>query len=364
VLLLSKGPTRSVGKLCYFTSGNTLGSCNYSMASNFRTIGAHCRRIAAFLCIAGVAATLCGRACGMTRIEIFQATVPLASSSEAAQSAAFEAALKVVLVRATGRLGADDEAEFAPLLSNARRYVQQYRSAPDGQLWVAFDGAVIERWLTQNGQPLWSSDRPTTFVWVAVQGPAPTAAALSADDTSELKLAIDAAAAERGIPLVWPSAETVAAGAPAVNPIDAAHRLGAEGVLTGRAAGTAVDAAVHWTFAFQDHSREFAGGVQDGVNHAADLYAGMYAASGSLAPVEIQVSGIVDLHDYAAVQAFLESLSFVTHAGVESLTGDSVQYRLTMRGGIDSLLHAIALNGRLQSIAGGENGIQRFELRR
>jgi hypothetical protein len=271
--------------------------------------------------------------------------------------------LKVVLVRATGRSAADDGAVFAPLLSNARRYVQQYRSAPDGQLWVAFDGAVIERWLTQNGQPLWGSDRPTTFVWVAVPGAAPAAAALSADDTSELKLAIDAAAAERGIPLVWPSADAVAAGLPA-NPIDAGHRLGAEGVLTGRAGGAAVDSAVHWTFVFQDHSSEFSGGAQDGVNHAADLYAGMYAASGSLAPVEIGVSGIVDLHDYAAVQSFLESLSFVTHVGVESLTGDGVQYRLTMRGGIDSLLHAIALNGRLQSIPGGENGIQRFALRR
>jgi hypothetical protein len=332
------------------------------MAKNHRVNDNFCLRIGAFLCLAGAASGICGPACGMARIEIFQATVPLAGRSDAAQTAAFDAALKVVLVRATGRPTADEEAVFAPLLSNSRRYVQQYRTASDGQLWVAFDGAAIERWLTQNGQPLWSRDRPTTFVWVAVPGAGPAATVLSGDDTSEIKLAIDAAAAERGIPLVWPSAEA-ALSAPA-NPVDAGHRLGAEGVLTGRAGGAAVNAGVHWTFAFQDRSTDFSGGVADGVNHAADLYAAMYAASGSLAPLEIDVSGIVDLHDYAAVQSILESLSFVTHVGVESLTGDAVQYRLTMRGGIDSLLHAIALNGRLQSIPGGENGIQRFQLRR
>jgi len=52
-------------------------------------------------------------------------------------------------------LGEDDPA-LAPLVGNARRYVQQYRGAPDGQVWVSFDGPAIERWLTQNDQPLGS----------------------------------------------------------------------------------------------------------------------------------------------------------------------------------------------------------------
>ena len=40
---------------------------------------------------------------------------------------------------------------------------------PDNQLWVAFDGAALDRWLTQNNQPLWGRERPTTFVWLTVQ---------------------------------------------------------------------------------------------------------------------------------------------------------------------------------------------------
>jgi len=41
-----------------------------------------------------------------------------------------------------------------------------------------------------------------------------------------------------------------------------------------------------------------------------------------------------------------------------------VRFRLTTRGGGEPLQHILALNGRLQPIAAGDNGIQRFQLRR
>jgi hypothetical protein len=335
------------------------------MAHIHRDIYVRYLRLAAILCLSAAAACLADSAFGLTRIEVYQATAPVSDRSEAAQTAAFKAALKVVLIRVTGRRTADEEAVFAPLVNNARRYVQQFRSAPDDQLWVAFDGSAIERWLAQNGQPLWGRERPSTFVWLSVQTGAQTVKVLTADDTSELKGAIDAAAATRGIPLVWPNA--AAAGAPtaatAPSPADIGHRLGAEGVLIGRANNVAEAASVRWTLLFQDRSSEFSGAVE-GVNRAADLYAGMFAASGSLAPVDIEVGGVADLRDYANVQGYLESLTFITHVSVQALSGDTVRFRLTTRGGIESLQHAIALSGRLQPQPAGDNGIQRFQLRR
>ncbi len=327
------------------------------MAHRYFDIFGRYLRLAAILCLSAAAVCLGGTALGTARVELFQATAPVADRSEGARTAAFQAALKVVLVRVTGRRTADEDPIFGPLFSNASRYVQQYRSAPDGKLWVAFDGSAIERWLTQNGQPLWGRERPSTLVWLSVQNGSPSAAVLSADDASELKEAIDAAADVRGIPLIWPSAAMVAAapGAPA----EMGHRAGAEAVLIGRANNA--DANVHWTFLYQDRSSEFSGTLE-GVNRAADLYAGLFAASGSVAPVEIDVSGVADLRDYASVQAYLESLTFVTHVGVQALSGDTVRFRLTARGGIEPLQHAIALNGRLQAQPAGENGIQRFQL--
>ena len=94
------------------------------------------------------------------------------------------------------------------------------------------------------------------------------------------------------------------------------------------------------------------------------MYAGLFAASGGLVPVNIEVSGVNDLRDFAGLESYLESLTFISHVSVESLSGDTVRFRLSTRGGVDSLQRALSLNGRLTPAAAGENGIQRFQLRR
>ena len=329
-------------------------------------------RPAVILCF--LAAALCagGTAFALNRAELYQATAPEADHSEAAQSAAFQAAMRTVLVRATGQRSAEEDPAFAPLVSNARRYVQQYRATPDNQLWVSFDGAAIERWLTQNGQPLWGHERPTTFVWLAVQTGAQSGSVITSDDTSDLKLSIDAAATQRGVPLLWPSGAdaqrnhvdyaAINGGSPAVL-ADVARRLGGEGVLIGRANGNSATAGVRWTHLFQDHSSEYSGAIE-GVNRSADLYAGLFSASGALAPIDIEIIGVAGLKEYASVQTFLESLTFISHVSVAALSGDTVKFRLATRGGADSLQRALALNGHLQPVTAGDNGILRFQLRR
>jgi hypothetical protein len=279
--------------------------------------------------------------------------------------------MKIVLVRVTGRRSADEDPTLAPLLGNARRYVQQYRAAPDNQVWVSFDGAAIERWLTQNGQPLWGHERPTTFVWLAAQTGPQSGVIVTADDTTELKLAIDAAATLRGVPLVWPSAADVQrnhldyagiTGTGSSVLADIGRHLGGEGVLIGRASNTTDTANVRWTHLFQDRSSEYSG-MLEGINRTADLYAGLFAASGDLVPVDIEVTGVGGLREYANVETYLESLTFISRVSVLALAGDTVRFRLATRGGLESLQRGLSLSGRLQPIADGDAGIQRFQLR-
>jgi uncharacterized protein len=344
----------------------------HSMAQFYNDIYRRYLRLAAILCFGAAAVCVADPSVGLTRAELYQAAAPVADRSEAAQTAAFTTALKIVLVRVTGRRTADEDPAFAPLLSTARRYVQQYRSAPDNELWVAFDGSAIERWLTQNGQPLWGRERPSTMIWLGVQTGPQAGTIVTADTASELKAAIDAAAAARGIPGVWPSAADLqkyhfdysSLGGTAPGALAEAGRAkGADGVLIGRASNATATAAVRWTHIFQDRSSEFSGALE-GVNRAADTYAGLFAASGTLAPIDIEVSGVAELRDYANVQTYLESLTFISHVSVQGLSGDTVRLRLTTRGGVESLQHTLALNGRLQSLPAGDNGIQRFQLRR
>ena len=342
------------------------------MSQYFSVFSSRNLRPLVFLCLSMAVQCPGNTAFALTRAELYQATVTVADRTEAAQTAAFQAAMKIVLVRVTGRRSAEDDPALGPLVGNARRYVQQYRGAADSQEWVSFDGPAIERWLTQNGQPLWGHERPATFVWLSAQtGPA-SGTVITADDTSELKTAIDAAAALRGLPLLWPSAADIQrnrldyAGISGASPsalADIGRRLGAEGILIGRAGGTSMSANVRWTHLFQDRSSEFSGALE-GVNRTADLYAGLFAASGNLVPIDIEVTGVGDLREYANVQTYLESLTFISHVSVVALTGDTIRFRLGVRGGAESLQRTLSLNGRLQSSAAGDNGILRFHLRR
>ena len=341
---------------------------------HFRDRCARIGRFALVLCLLAevLAAAMPGEAA--TRAELYQATVPVADRSEAAQSAAFEAAMRAVLVRVTGRRTAGDEPALAPLVQSARRYVQQYRSVGEGLLWAAFDGAAIERWLTQNGQPLWGHTRPATVVFLAVAGAGQGGTVVTQEDTSELKAAVDAAAAARGAPLIWPSAADLkreqldfaaVAGASASTLAEAAHRLGGEGVLAGRASGAgAGSSTVRWSFVFQDRSSEFSGEPAEGPNRAADVYVGIFGVSGAVIPVELEIDGIRELKDYAQAQSYLESLALVTHVAVRGLSGDSVRFTLTTRGGAEALEHLLALDGRLHPNGTGENGVLRFQLHR
>jgi hypothetical protein len=328
--------------------------------------------LAAILCLSLATLGFGTKVQALTRAELYQAVAPAGDRTEAGQNEAFQAAMKTVLVRVTGRRTAEEDPALAPLVANARRYVQQYRGGADNQVWVSFDGPAIERWLTQNGQPLWGHERPTTFVWLTAQTGPQSGSVITADNTSELKTAIDAAAAWRGLPLIWPSAadlqknhmDYAAASSAAPSTLaEIAKRAGAEGVLVGRASGSSTAASVRWTHLFQDRSSEFSGPLE-GVNRAADLYAELFAASGTLLPIDIEVTGIGDLREYANVQTYLESLTFISHVSVVALTGDSIRFRLMTRGGAESLHRTLSLNGRLQPIAAVDPGVQRFQLRR
>jgi hypothetical protein len=257
------------------------------------------------------------------------------------------------------------------LVAEARRYVQQYRAAPDRQLRVAFDGAAIERWLMQNGEPIWGPERPVTFVWLALPTGPQSGTVVSREDASDVKAAIEAEAAARGTPLLWPSAAelqsnrvdfTAVNGQAAASLAELGRRLGGEGVLVGRAAAAGAGANIRGVFVFQDHGSELSGPLE-GVDGAADRYAALFSATGNPAPLDIEVEGVADLAAYAKLQHQLESVSIVSHVGLQSMSGDIAAFRLIARGGAVSLQRALALNGILEPVTGVAGGPLRFRLR-
>jgi len=166
--------------------------------------------------------------------------------------------------------------------------------------------------LTQNGQPFWGRDRPSTFVWLSVQNGAGGRAVGRRHLRPQIR--VDAAAPSAACRCLA-TAEAVADNA-AANPADLAHRLARKGCSWGTPTARAA-AGVHWTC--RSRSQPGNPGTPGGRQCTADLYR-LYSAKRSLAPVEIDVTGVGDLQDLRRRTGVLESLNFIAHVGVEALT--------------------------------------------
>ena len=312
------------------------------------------------------------------RIDLYQVAVPVPDRSEASRDAGFRDAMRVVLVRVTGRPGAANDPAYAPLVASADRYVQQYRYAIDGRLIVGFDGGAIERWLTGAGAPIWGRTRPVTFVLLTVPGAAAAGTGngagsiVTSDATSDLKSAIESEAALRGIELRWPTAQQLLAdGLTDSSVLQAdprtlladATRAGADALLIGHASDASASASVQWLFQYQTETTQVAG-VTAGVDRAADAYASIYAVNGAYVPVEVAVDGVRTLADYARVQRLFASMTSVSRVAVLAAHGDTLRWRLLVRGGAGPLVRMLSLDGSLQAAAEpGVGGELRYRLR-
>jgi hypothetical protein len=298
----------------------------------------------------------------------FEVTVPITAEGE---EAAFRTGMADLLVKVTGRRDAAQLPGLAPLVDNASRYVTSYRRAPGRQLLVAFDQEAVEEAVAQAGLPFWGDARPTTLVWLAVDRGGGRRGLVTSDAAGEEKAAVEAAAAQRGLPLAWPSAGggedlrlrfDQAWSGDAASLAETASRYGAEGVLVGKA--TADDAggySVDWTFLGDGGRSQARGGLDAGVHLAADRFASRYATTegAQRSEIDITVSGLTHAAAFAGASRELERLSAVRELRLVQVLPDSATFRASVRGGLDVLRREAAAGGRLRPVA-GEQGRAMF----
>ena len=274
-----------------------------------------------------------------------EVTVPVAD-----QAAAFRDAMRAALVRATGRRDAATDPAFQALIGDAARYVQIYRPARAGSgTQVTFDPAALERAIVAAGRGVWPRDRPVALV-VIVQPPAGA-------DPAAARRALEDAGAARGLPLRLASAQAAGlAGSTETGgeaAMAAAQRLGANVALVGRGD----EAGWRWAFHTPQQSLEFEGGIEAGVDGAADALA--TAALAVLAQPEgdvlVEVQGVDGLVDYAEATRILGTATGVVAAALVESAGSQAVFRVRARGGADGLAAALSQSAALRAIdASGE----------
>jgi len=262
---------------------------------------------------------------------------------QAAGETAYVEAMRAALVRATGRRSAATDPAFAPLLQDARRYVQIFRPATGSNpARITLDIVAIERAIAALGQTTWSRERP---VVLGVITTAPEGA-----DPALVRAQLERAALDRGLPL-----RLVSAAAAGITPgvtvtpeaaLLAARRAGADVALVGAADG----AEWQWTMFDGASATVFYGDIAVGVEGTADNLAlgSLAAVAQPLGEAEFHVRGVRSLKDYADVQKILIAMPAIKSADLVATDADGAWFRVEVSGGAAGLAEALATQTRLK----------------
>ncbi len=309
---------------------------------------------------------------------LYDVDVPVTDQSAEVRSAAFRQALLVALKRITGLNDVPTTPAVTSALEAPQRFYVEYRyrevdnpvvgalPAKVPILSVRFAENAIQKLVAEAGLPLWSSNRPTTLVWIAVNDGA-NRSVLGANDKSPLLNSVRAHARERGLPLLFPAMDlddqsavtdsVVASGASSPAIERASERYRPDQILVGRAVHGANDAwAVDWQlmqrgtetkFRFESPSADAAGAaVVDRL--VADLVARyVVAGGGSQEHLQIRVDGINDVAQYGGLLKYLGRLEYIDSVQIEEVSLNAVMLSLHTRTPWDRLRDLLALDGRL-----------------
>ncbi len=318
---------------------------------------------------------------------LFEAEVVVGDQTPEQRSVALKSALGEVLVRVTGQSSVLEAPAVQTLLAGPEQLVQQYRyftepnqAPPLLKLWVRFDGDAIRQTLQQQGVAYWGGERPDTLVWLAVEDRG-NRYVVSADDTSDVRQQVAAAARARGVPVLFPlmDLEDQARvryadiwGGFFDKVISASQRYNPPAILIGRLNRMPSGGwASRWQLQMGSKTRSWSDShprldilAKQGIDDLADVQASQLAVSTSAAgsAVMISVTGIETLADYARTGNYLASLSPVRNVHVEEVKPGEVQYTLQLNGSMQDLTRTVAIGTVLTPAADGMSG--NYRLRR
>ena len=302
---------------------------------------------------------------------LYTAEVPFDREQNDPRAAAYRDALEVVLLRVSGSGIGDDPEMIDLLFPNPTSYVVQFRPGEADTLWVTFDGAAIEDVLRRNGQAVWSSERPLTLIWLAVDWGQGEREIIGADDPERgddesrtidrnrlLRQRVLDIAERRGLPVAFPLLDTEDLAKVSFPDIwggfdelvlDASQRYEANSVLIGRIRPESGQRN-RWTYYFAGEERAWTGEAELVMNLVADMLAAEFAIGGdaTVQSVELGVAGINTVDAYGSVQRTLSDLSVVESFAITSVEGDRILYRVQAHGGAERLARALRLSGLVE----------------
>jgi hypothetical protein len=321
----------------------------------------------------------CSSASGARVEGLYAVDVELPGGTRNQLEKAFDAALRQVLIKVTGRRSAGDDTTIISAFGDSAALVQQYRIDSAGTVWVLFDTVAVKRILDELGQPVWGEERPATLVWLVMdagsgkreflaagsnlsdstQNVGSTANDRIASNEASVRAVLEASANARAVPLILPLVDSAELSSISVSDVwggfteslmNASTRYGADAVLIGRArvfSRARVD--VRWTLLVDDERYDWDGDISSGPDNLADFFAARLArVAGPRGQILLQVDGVDSLDAYGRLSAYLAALEVVDDFAVKRVAESEVLFSLSVRGDADLLMRIIALQRVLQ----------------
>lgn len=319
--------------------------------------------------------------------DLFETEVVVSDQTPGVRKAALQGALREVVVRVSGQQDVLGTEPVQALFGNPEQLVQQYRYFTEPQrdppllkLWVRFDGDAIREAVQQQGLAYWGGERPDTLVWLAVEDRG-RRYVVSADDVSDVHRAVEAAARERGVPLLFPLMDledqtqvhfSVIWGGYFDKVLTASTRYNPQSVLIGRlnrspsggwASRWELNVAgkpASWSDSHQQLDALSRQGIADVADRLATQLSVAMPGGGFAGGTTIQVQGVETLAAYARITAYLKTLTSVRDVQVSEVTPTAVRYSLQLGGSEESLRRTIAIGTMLEPAADGIPGNYRL----
>lgn len=317
---------------------------------------------------------------------LYQATAPVSDESAEKRKPATRQALVQVLIKLTGNRNIANSGEISGLLEQPDRFVQQFRyqqkqniseqgaktAAIEKELWVQFDEATLNNAMRNHSLTIWGKERPAILVWLAYEKDN-SRRLVSFEESPEYIAMLDQHAAARGVSLLFPLLDLEDTSKLKVSDVwasfeepllNASSRYESDVVLSAKVTQTTPTlwesqwtvynngARMSWTS--QGEIAEIA--LEEGINELADRLASEYvtSVSGGIEILELAVSGIKSVDDYARALSYLQSIQAVTEVQVKQVKENEVLFEVISHGGITAINKTIALGRTLEQLNNNE----------
>jgi hypothetical protein len=320
-----------------------------------------------------------GAAYASQMASLYDVDILVADESTSLREQAFQQGLDEVFIRIAGDSIVMDKLKRP----EPSRYVRQFsyepvpNPLPDDRgvimthhLKIQYNGNLMQKYLLDNGFPVWGEHRPDLVIWLAVRD-GTNEYVLKDSDQSKLKAAVDAAMTRRGVPVRWPLYDSADRKILSVADIrggfkdpviKASQRYTRGPALTGSMIWNGKEWQSSWSLLLDSGNRhwslvgpDYSMLLNKVIDQAADALGVVFAITDAInkqkqVMIQLEIQDVNSVEKYHRAESYLSDLSSVSLVRPVKVDAQNVIFELTLRSTEADFLNLIHNDAELVKV--------------